>query len=467
MTTLTVGASQQYKTIAAAVAASQDGDVVQVQAGTYANDFATINTKITLEGVSGMVHLVATEPPTDGKAIITTNTDVTIKNFEFSGAAVADGNGAGIRYQTGDLVIENSYFHDNQDGLLTASSSDGTITIRNSEFSHNGTGDGYTHNLYVGQIAKLTVEGSYFHDAVVGHEIKSRAEETVITNSRIADGDGGTGSYAIDLPNGGVATITGNVIEQGAKSGSPHIIHYGGEGTAYDESSLTISNNTVVNDLGSASARLLVNETSVTAEVSDNTVYGLTSDQIATGSAEVSGIATLVSRPLLDLSQAWASDALGAMIGENAGNAADSSDTPTSPVSAPASPGGAIMVSSNDPVETASASTAPSTGTTSPTDIGDTATVSGSSGSDTDGTTASDSAWKFTFERDKSGQPIHLDQTVTAVETSGEEVAPTSSGSDAAYPTGPVSGESWQTAGISDASSDSTHFATHYSDPWG
>ena len=467
MTTLTVGSSQQYKTIASAVAASQDGDVVQVQAGTYTNDFATINTKITLEGVGGMVHLVATEPPTDGKAIITTNTDVTIKNFEFSGAAVADGNGAGIRYQAGDLVIENSYFHDNQDGLLTASSSDGTITIRNSEFAHNGTGDGYTHNLYVGQIAKLTVEDSYFHDAVVGHEIKSRAEETVITNSRIADGDDGTGSYAIDLPNGGVATITGNVIEQGAKSDSPHIIHYGGEGSAYDGSSLTISDNTVVNDLGSASARLLVNETSVAAEVSDNTVYGLTSDQIVTGSAEVSGIATLVTRPLLDLSQAWTSDALSAVTGENAGNAVDSSDTPASPVSAPVSPGDAIAVSSNDTVETASVSTAPATGTTSPTDVGNTTTVSSSSGSDTDGTTTSDGAWKFTFERDTSAQPLHLDQTVTTVESSGEEVALASSGSDAAYPTGSVDSESWQSAGIPDASSDSTHFATHYFDPWG
>jgi hypothetical protein len=47
--TLTVGKGQQYSTISAAVKASHDGDVVQVQAGTYTNDFATINTKITLQ----------------------------------------------------------------------------------------------------------------------------------------------------------------------------------------------------------------------------------------------------------------------------------------------------------------------------------------------------------------------------------------------------------------------------------
>ncbi|HEY0205462.1 MAG TPA: hypothetical protein VGC15_15060, partial [Acetobacteraceae bacterium] len=63
MTILTVGAGQQFSTISAAVAASQDGDTVQVQAGTYVNDFATVNTKITIQGVGGMAHLVATVAP--------------------------------------------------------------------------------------------------------------------------------------------------------------------------------------------------------------------------------------------------------------------------------------------------------------------------------------------------------------------------------------------------------------------
>ncbi|MDB5446641.1 MAG: putative calcium-binding protein, partial [Phenylobacterium sp.] len=42
MATLTVGQGQQYATISAAVAASHDGDLLQVQAGTYTNDFAEI-----------------------------------------------------------------------------------------------------------------------------------------------------------------------------------------------------------------------------------------------------------------------------------------------------------------------------------------------------------------------------------------------------------------------------------------
>ncbi len=132
MAILTVGPGQAFTTLAAAVAASQDGDTIQVQSGTYTNDFAEITTKITIEGVGGMVHLVATEPPPNGKAILVTDTDVTLSNLEFSGAQVADGNGAGVRYQGGNLTINDCYFHDNQDGLLSANDPTGSITINNS-----------------------------------------------------------------------------------------------------------------------------------------------------------------------------------------------------------------------------------------------------------------------------------------------------------------------------------------------
>ena len=110
MATLTVGSNQQFSTIAAAVAASKDGDVIAVKAGTYTNDFATVTTKITIEGVGGMVNLVATTAPPNGKAILVTTTDVTLDHLSFSGAAVADGNGAGVRYEGGNLV-ERVSFH--------------------------------------------------------------------------------------------------------------------------------------------------------------------------------------------------------------------------------------------------------------------------------------------------------------------------------------------------------------------
>ncbi len=299
MTVLTVGPGQAFSTLAAAVAASHDGDVIQVQAGTYTNDFATITTKITIEAVGGMARFVATVQPGNGKAILVTHSDVTLRNLEFSGAKVTDDNGAGVRYEVGNLTIDNCYFHDNQDGLLAADNPAGSITITNSQFAHNGAGDGLTHNLYVGQVGTLTITNSYFHDAVVGHEIKSRALNTIIQGSSIVDGPTGTASYSIDLPNGGNDTISNDFIEQGPRSENPAIIHFGGEGTVYAGSSLSISNNVILNDLDSPSAVALLNQTmpAVTASLANNQVFGLTAAQIANGPVSESGTTFLTTEP--------------------------------------------------------------------------------------------------------------------------------------------------------------------------
>ncbi len=308
MTILTVGAGQSYSTIVAAVAASKDGDTVQVQAGTYANDFATINTKITIEGVGGMVNLVATVPPPDGKAYFTTNTDVTLDHLAFSGVQVADQNGAGIRYQGGNLTVTNCYFHDNQDGILGTPgvAGTGTVTIRNSEFAHNGAGDGYSHNIYIGDVASLVIDNSYFHDAVVGHEIKSRAESTTITNSRIQDGPSGTASYSIDLPNGGAAVIQNNTIEKGPSAENPAIIAYGEEGNLRLNSSLTVTGNTILNDLNSPSVAVVWNAAGAPAKVTGNATYGLSAGQIIRGVASVPGNTTLAAEPALVTTSPWA-----------------------------------------------------------------------------------------------------------------------------------------------------------------
>jgi hypothetical protein len=87
---------------------------------------------------------------------------------------------------------------------------------------------------------------------VVGHDIKSRAQNTIIENNRIFDLNnppGNGASYEIDLPNSGNATITGNVIEKGPNAQN-YIIAYGekGLGVGYG-TSVTLANNVIVNDL--------------------------------------------------------------------------------------------------------------------------------------------------------------------------------------------------------------------------
>jgi hypothetical protein len=301
VTTLTVGQGQQYSTISAAVAASHDGDVVQVQAGTYTNDFITVNSKITLQGVGGMVNLVATTSVPNDKGIIVTNNDLTIDHFEISGAKGPSGNDAGIRYQQGNLTITNSYIHNNQDGLLANPNANGTITIDHSEFAFNGIGDGYTHNIYVNEVGKLTITNSYFHDADSGHEIKSRALVTDISNTRIYDNNSDT-SYSVDLPNGGDATLSNNIIEQGRKAANPTIVAYGEEGSLKASNSLTMTNNVVVNDLGKGT--VLWDASGTPATVSGTQIWGAATMVNGSG-VSVSGTTTLSSHPTLDTSHPW------------------------------------------------------------------------------------------------------------------------------------------------------------------
>jgi hypothetical protein len=291
MATLSVGSGQTYATIAAAVDASASGDTITVQAGTYTNDFLQIDHDLNLVAVGGWVKMIATAQPPDGKAMITESGTVSISGFDISGVTVPDQNGAAIRYQGGNLTLDNVFIHDNQEGLLGASDLGGSITITASEFARNGDGSGHTHGIYVGPISKFTLTGSYIHDTVVGHEIKSRALNNVITNNRIFD-NAGSASYSIDLPNGGTATIQNNVIQQGPNSQNPAILAYGEEGIpAGYRTEVMVAGNTIVNDQGSG--YLLLNPGGYPVSLSDNTVFGLT--QIPSGST------VPATRPVLDL----------------------------------------------------------------------------------------------------------------------------------------------------------------------
>jgi hypothetical protein len=113
------------------------------------------------------------------------------------------------------LMVENSTFLGNQEGILTGPESGETITISNSKFENNGNPDPAVvqHALYVGHAGSLTVSNSLFRGQLIGHDIKSRALATTVTNSQIYNGkadpgvcDAGSSSFGIDLPNSGVAT---------------------------------------------------------------------------------------------------------------------------------------------------------------------------------------------------------------------------------------------------------------------
>ncbi len=292
--TLKVGPNQQYAKPCDAIAAAQAGDTIEVDAaGNYAGDTCSWSTdNLTVRGVNGRAKIDLTGvTPSGQKGIFTIegNASATIESFELSGAAIsasAGNNGAGIRHQGLNLTVRDCYIHDNQDGILAgpATPNTGTVLIENSEFSHNGAGDGYSHNMYIGNFASFTLQYSYSHDGNVGHLFKSRAYTTSVLYNRITDETGGTASYEIDIPNAGTAYVIGNIVEQSATTQNPGILTFGEEGvpSGYD-THLFVVNNTFLNDKGSGT--FVIDPTSTPAVIENNIFNGggtLTSQSGAT-----------------------------------------------------------------------------------------------------------------------------------------------------------------------------------------
>ena len=287
---LTVGAGEMFATLAAALAHATDGCIIRVDAGTYVNDFATVTAKITIEGVGGMANFVATEAPPNEKGILTVDNDVTIENCGFSGSAISDaygGNGAGIRYEGGQMVLENDSFQNNQNGILGAPAIAGltnTVTVDHCLFKDNGSGTGYTHNFYMGNVSQVTFTNNISEGANVGHEFKSRAYSNDIENNVFADGATGDASYQIDLPDGGADTVSGNVVEKGPNGINEAMVHFGGEGIPYAGSSLLVSGNQFVNDFGSSAVAVL-NQTAISVDIAGNEFDSIAAANIASGPA--------------------------------------------------------------------------------------------------------------------------------------------------------------------------------------
>lgn len=279
--TLEVGPGQMYAKPCDAIAAAQPGDRIEVDAaGSYDGDTCEWTTdNLTVVGVNGRAKIDLTGvTPAGQKGIFTVDApNATIQSFELSGAAIsqsAGNNGAGIRHGGTNLTVIDCYLHDNQDGILGSPPAAGTgsVVIQASELANNGAGDGFSHNMYLGDYASVTVTGSYSHGAKVGHLVKSRGYVNVITYNRITDETGTTASYEIDLPNGGTSYLIGNFIEQAAASQNPTIVSSGEEGTVNPDQHFFFVNNTVVNDLGSGTFVALA--TGTTALLENNIFHG-------------------------------------------------------------------------------------------------------------------------------------------------------------------------------------------------
>ncbi|MBN1464472.1 right-handed parallel beta-helix repeat-containing protein [candidate division KSB1 bacterium] len=271
---LRVGRDQAWATPSAAASVARDGDVIEIAQGQYDGDVAVWpQSHLVIHGID-RPHIAANGAHAQGKGTwIFTGENIIIENIELSGSRVPDGNGAAIRFEGTSITVRDCYIHDNQNGFLCGENDQSDVRIENCEFANNGAGDGQTHNIYVGHVNSLTVQFSYVHHAIIGHNVKSRAATNFILYNRIMDEADGTSSYAIDLPSGGQGFIIGNLIQQGPDADNYNAMSFGAEGLDHGRNELYVINNTFVNDRDPGVFMRIVDGTSI-VRVINNIFYG-------------------------------------------------------------------------------------------------------------------------------------------------------------------------------------------------
>jgi hypothetical protein len=233
--------------LADAVAKAADGDTIELMEGQYTGTLVIEKRRLTLRGI-GKAVMQGGGKLGEAKALWTVRGgDVVVENLEFRGARAHDGSGAGIRQEGGRLTLRRSMFFDNEHGVLAINDPAAELIIDSCVIGGAPkVVGGLYHLLNVGRIGKLSVTGSRFQQGFEGQMIKSRARETTITYNFIHDGVRGGASYEIEVANGGLATIIGNVIGQGADSQNPVVVAYGTEGRAWEKNELLLAHNTFV-----------------------------------------------------------------------------------------------------------------------------------------------------------------------------------------------------------------------------
>ena len=183
----------------------------------------------------------------EGKAtLVLRGRSARVEGLVFTHQQVPDGNGAGIRIEEGDLAVAFAMFVDAQSGILSAHDPSGAINIDRSTFSGLGRhpdGDG-AHALYVGGYGALRITNSRFERGTGGHYVKSRAPRIEVLDSSFDDSAGRDTNYMIDLSEGAIGRIAGNVFVQGTgKENYGTLIAVAPEGNENGSAGLVIERN--------------------------------------------------------------------------------------------------------------------------------------------------------------------------------------------------------------------------------
>ncbi len=272
--TLLVGPGRLLHLPSQAAAIAATGDRVEIDPGVYEDCAVWRADHLTISGAGPGV--VIENRICQGKAIfVTDGADITIAGLTLRHARAPERNGAGIRAEGGDLTLRAMRFIDNENGILAAPMPHATIRIEDSMFADNGVcAPVCAHGIYVNDLAKLSILGSRFFETHDGHHIKSRARATELIGNTITDGQHGTASYLVDLPNGGALLMRGNTLEKGPKTeNTGTAIAIGEEGVTHPDGAITLTGNRFTND-GPAETVFLRNRSPIPAELRDNAFTG-------------------------------------------------------------------------------------------------------------------------------------------------------------------------------------------------
>ena len=172
----------------------------------------------------------------------------TVDGIVFRNLRVADGNGAGIRIEGGDLTVTNSMFLDSQEGILGAVDKPTRIRVDRSTFSGLGQCDetvDCAHSIYLANTGTVTITNSRFERGRGGHYVKLRSPRVDIAGNSFDDTQGRNTNYMIDLPEGATGRITGNTFVQGkAKENWSGMIVVAAEARKYSSAGLVVEGNT-------------------------------------------------------------------------------------------------------------------------------------------------------------------------------------------------------------------------------
>ena len=176
----------------------------------------------------GRIAFVAAQPgtaifdgtPCEGKAaLVLRGRGARVEGLTFQNLRVPDGNGAGIRLETGNLHVIETLFRNSEEGILSGNDLASEVVIERSTFSGLGRCDrglSCAHSIYIGNFGTLKVIRSRFERGTGGHYVKTRTPRVEIVDSSFDDSQGRTTNYMIDLSNGGSGTIARNSFVQGA-----------------------------------------------------------------------------------------------------------------------------------------------------------------------------------------------------------------------------------------------------------